>query len=182
MLGAVRLAWWRERLEALDSGTPAPSEPRLEAVGRELIPRGVSGSDLASLETGWLRLFDPFPWTLETSEAIWLRGNLLFGLGARLLGGADEQIHAAGGIWALIDAARHVSDAPSRDMLLGQGRKFARTLAGSRFPVSLRPLAALAALAIRDARRGEPFGREGTPGRVAAMVRQRLIGRLPRVS
>jgi hypothetical protein len=38
----------------------------------------------------------------------------------------------------------------------------------------------LAVLAIRDARRGEPFEREGTPARVAAMLRHRLSGRLPR--
>jgi hypothetical protein len=38
----------------------------------------------------------------------------------------------------------------------------------------------LAALAIRDCRRGEPMEAEGTPGRVAAMLRHRLGGRLPR--
>jgi len=43
MLGPIRLAWWRERLEELDEGASAPAEPRLQAVARELIPRGVTG-------------------------------------------------------------------------------------------------------------------------------------------
>jgi hypothetical protein len=31
MLGPIRLAWWRERLEELDEGSVAPAEPRLQA-------------------------------------------------------------------------------------------------------------------------------------------------------
>ena len=46
MLGAIRLAWWRERLEELDDGAPPPPEPRLQAVAYELLPRGVRGSEL----------------------------------------------------------------------------------------------------------------------------------------
>jgi 15-cis-phytoene synthase len=180
MLGPIRLAWWRERLEEIDGGVPAPPEPRLQAVERELVPRGVTGRDLAALEAGWLRLFDPFPWTVETSEAIWFRGNLLFGLGARILGRPDERIQAAGGLWALVDAARHCSDADSRVTLIEQARTFARGLGGSRLPSALRPLSVLAALAIRDVKHGEPFEAEGTPGRAAAMLGHRLIGRLPR--
>ncbi len=180
MLGPIRLAWWRERLEEIDAGVPAPPEPRLQAVERELVPRGVTGTDLAALEGGWLRLFDPFPWTIETSEAIWFRGNLLFGLGARILGQPDERIQAAGGLWALVDAARHCSDSDSRVTLIEQARTFARGLGGTGFPSALRPLSVLAALAIRDVRRGEPFEAEGTPGRAAALLSHRLIGRLPR--
>jgi phytoene synthase len=124
-------------------------------------------------------LFDPFPWNAETSEGIWVRGNLLFGLGARLLGRGDERVQAAGGLWALIDAARHCSDAESRRMLVDQARKFARPLGRSRFPRPLRSLSMLTALAIRDCRRGEPFEPEGTPGRALTMLRHRIGGRLP---
>jgi phytoene synthase len=178
MLGPIRLAWWRERLEELDGHSTAPPEPRLQQVERELIPRGVSGFELAALEGGWLRLFDPFPWTAETGEAIWFRGNLLFGLGARILGRAEERIQAAGGLWALVDAARHCSDPQSRAMLLDLARAFGRGMRGVRFPAPLRPLSALTVLAMRDYRRGEPFEREGTPGRAAAMLRHRFSGRL----
>ena len=180
MLGPIRLAWWRERLEELDEANAAPAEPRLQAVARELIPRGVTGRELAALESGWLRLFDPFPWTVQTSEAIWFRGNLLFGLGARALRCADERIQGAGGLWALVDAARHCSDTDSRGMLIQQARTFARGLTGVRFPGPLRPLSMLAAVAARDCRRGEPFEREGTPRRAAVMLRHRFSGRLPR--
>jgi phytoene synthase len=180
MLGPIRLAWWRERLEELDEGADAPAEPRLQAVARELIPRGVTGRELAALESGWLRLFDPFPWTVQTSEGIWFRGNLLFGLGARAVRCADERIQAAGGLWALVDAARHCSDPESRAMLIEQARTFARGLAGVGFSGPLRPLSMLAVLATRDARRGEPFEREGTAARGAAMLRHRFSGRLPK--
>lgn len=181
MLGPIRLAWWRERLEELDEGGESPAEPRLKAVERELITRGVSGRELAALEGGWLRLFDPFPWTVQTSEAIWFRGNLLFGLAARIVGRAEERIQGAGGLWALVDAARHCSDPASRAMLLDQSRAFGRGLSGVRFPGPLRPLSMLTVVAMRDCRRGEPFEREGTPGRAAAMLRHRFSGRLPRL-
>jgi phytoene synthase len=181
LLGPIRLAWWRERLEELDDDGTAPAEPRLQQAAAELIPRGVTGRELAALESGWLRMFDPFPWTVQTSEAIWFRGNLLFGLGARVVGRADERIQGAGGLWTLVDAARHCSDPQSRAMLVEQARSFARGLAGVRFPGLLRPLSTLTVLAIRDCRRGEPFEREGTPGRAAAMLRHRFSGRLPKL-
>lgn len=179
LLGPIRLAWWRERLDELAASGATPAEPRLQAVARELLSRGVSGHDLAGLESGWLRLFDPFPWTSETGEAIWLRGNLLFGIAARVLGRPQERIQAGGGLWALVDAARHCSDPASRTMLLTQARAVARGLGGARIAPALRPLTMLAALAIRDCRRGEPFEPEGTPGRALAMFRHRLTGRLP---
>src|SRR5919112_3531816 len=68
MLGPIRLAWWRERLEELDQKGSPPAEPRLEMVAHRLLPRGVTGADLAELEPGWLRLFDQFPWNVATSE------------------------------------------------------------------------------------------------------------------
>jgi phytoene synthase len=179
LLGPIRLAWWRERLEELDEGGGAPAEPRLQQVERELLPRGISGHDVAGLEPGWLRLFDPFPWGSETSETVWLRGNRLFGLSARLLGESNERIQEAGGLWALVDVARHCSDAPSRTLLIAQARSFAKNITGARFGPKLRPLTARAALAVRDCRRGEPFEAEGTAGRTAAILRHRLRGVLP---
>lgn len=182
MLGAIRLAWWRERLEELDAGISVPGEPRLQAVVLELLPRGIGGRDLAALEGGWLRLFDPFPWTTATSEAISIRGNWLFGLGARLLGHSDERIQAAGGLWALVDVARHTSDGRSRTMLIEQARTFARGLGPGRFAIALRPLSTLAALAIRDASRGERFEAEGCFARRMAAFSHRITRALSRGS
>jgi phytoene synthase len=180
-VGAIRLAWWRERLEELDAGGLAPAEPRLQAVVAELLPRKVRGSELAGLERGWLSLFDPFPWDVGTSEVIWFRGRRLFAIAGQLLARTNDAIEEAGGLWALVDVARNCSDAQSRAMLLSQARAFAKRLAGSRFSGALRPLSMLAALAVRDIARGEPFETEGAPGRAAAMLRHRLSGRIPRL-
>jgi len=177
-LGAIRLAWWRERLEELDN-QPPPAEPRLQAVASELTSRGIAGREVAVLANCWLRLFDPFPWGMEVAEAVWFRGRHLFALGARILAEPGEAIGAAGGLWALADATRHCSDAQSRDLLLGQARTFAGGIGGAKFPAALRPLSMLGALAIRDAGRGEPFEREGSPARIAAMLAHRVSGRLP---
>ena len=179
-LGEIRLAWWRERLEELDS-RPPPAEPRLLAVTAELISRGIEGREVATLANGWRRLFDPFPWDIGVAEAVWFRGRYLFALGARILAQPDDAIEGAGGLWALVDAARHCSDADSRHLLLNQARTFARGLAGARFAPALRSLSLLGALAIRDCRRGEPFETEGTPGRALTMARHRLTGRFPRI-
>lgn len=180
MLGAIRLAWWRERLEALDSGS-VPAEPRLRAVAAQLLPSGISGGDLAPLERSWLRLFDPFVWDVGTAEAICSRGRLLFAIGKHLLGGTSERIDMAGGLWALVDSARHCSDERSRAMLVEQARTLARKLGTAPFEVAVRPLTILTALAVRDLKRGEPFEAQGSPGRVAAMLGHRLGGRLPRL-
>ena len=72
-LGAIRLAWWRERLEGLDAGVPPPGEPRLSAIARQLLSRGVSGKELSQLEDAWLPLLEPFPW--GEPQPRWDRGT-----------------------------------------------------------------------------------------------------------
>ncbi|MEO8175271.1 MAG: hypothetical protein ABI626_01260 [Sphingomicrobium sp.] len=176
-LGAIRLAWWREQLEQLDQA-PAPAEPRLQAVARELGPRGVTGGDIAALEGGWRRLFEPFPWDVGVAEAIWLRGRDLFALGVRVLGKPDAMLETAGGAWALADIARHCSDDVSRKMLIEQAQALSAGLRGARFAAALRPLSMLGALALRDIRRGDRFESEGSPGRIAVMLGHRLSGRI----
>jgi phytoene synthase len=178
MIARIRLAWWRERLEELRDGSPAPAEPRLLAAQQLLLPRGVAGADLAELETGWARMLEPFPWDIETKEGIWFRGVKAFGLAARLLGHPDERLQQAGGLWALVDAARHCSDAETRERLMTRAGTIARGLKGKKFAARIRPLSALAALAIRDTERGQPFEREGTPGRAFRVFRHMLTGRL----
>src|SRR5206468_3403144 len=121
-LGAIRLAWWRERLEELDTGKPPPGEPRLGAIARQLLGRGISGEELSTLEDAWLPLLQPFPWGGEQAEGLRLRGRILFGIGARLLGGKPEDAEAAGAFWSLADGAAHCSDAPSREFLLRAAR------------------------------------------------------------
>jgi len=165
-LGAIRLAWWREALERLDT-SPPPPEPRLQAVAAELLPRGIAGKAVAVLEDGWATLLDEEP----DPERIAARGERLFALLAQLLGGTDKLLDAAGRIYAYETARRRQLAAnphpPAEDI---------RKLAGHRFPRRLRPVTALARLAARDARQAPVIELEATPGRALALLSHRLFG------
>jgi 15-cis-phytoene synthase len=156
-VGAIRLAWWRERLEELDRESSAPAEPRLQAVASELIPRGVSGKELSGLEDAWLPLLDPFPWGESVAAGLRLRGRILFGIGARLLGGRSAQGEAAGALWSLVDGARHCSDVHSRMVLMGEARSAIDQLPREKPSKSLRRLTGLAAMAAHDVFRNKPL-------------------------
>lgn len=165
-VAAIKLAWWRERLEEL--GDTVPAEPRLQAAARELLPRGISGADLAALEEGWAGLLnDPPEMALVTEH-----GTRLFAIGARLLGLRfdDETLGVAGRLFAGVDAAR-------RGLIdLAAGARGGGRL---RIGRKARPLTALAVLAARDLERGgPPFEREATPARAWTLLRHRLTGRL----
>lgn len=164
-LGAIRLAWWREALERLDSG-PAPAEPRLQAVSQALLPRGISGASLAHLEDGWATLLEESP----DFERIADRGAKLFAISARLLGETDTLIEPAGRLYAHEVVRRKQLAAlpyPTEEMQL---------LAGHRFPRGLRPLTALARLAARDIKKAPRIEPEATPGRAATLISHRLFG------
>ena len=164
-LAAIKLAWWREALERLDHAPPPP-EPRLQAAAKELLPHGISGAELASIEPGWATLLDEWP----ESELISKRGAILFQLGARLLRISDAGLSDAGALYAQIDVARRGID---------DSRSSADELGGLRFPRHARPLSALAALAARDLRQpGLGWEPEATPGRAAALLWHRLTGKV----
>jgi phytoene synthase len=150
------MAWWRERLDELDTGTSAP-EHRLLAVARELLPEGVTGHELSSLEDAWLPLLEPFPWREEVAEGLRLRGRVLFGVGVRLLGGDPVDGEAAGALWSLVDGARHCSDIHSRMFLLDEARAAIQSLPRHRPPKFLRRLTGLAAMAAHDVMRNRPL-------------------------
>jgi 15-cis-phytoene synthase len=172
-LGAIRLAWWRERLEELDEGKSA-AELRLRSVALELLPQGISGQKLTQLEDAWLPLLEPFPWGVSQADGLKLRGRVLFGVGARLLGAGATEAEATGAFWSLVDGAHHCSDPPSRDFLRAQARAALAGL-GRPLPRRLRPLTVLAALAAAD------LVREGSGlKRLTAAVRHRLTGVFPR--
>lgn len=166
-LGAIKLAWWRERLEELDQGK-VPAEPRLQAAAQELLPRGVSGVDLAGLEAGWAGLLQEAP----DMASLAARGTKLFQLATQLLDEPfeDATIGEAGRIFAGVDAGRRniVQIHPRRTR--SHHLKIRR---------EVRPLTALAALAARDLRHGgPPFEGQGTPGRAWTLMRHRLTGRI----
>jgi 15-cis-phytoene synthase len=171
-LGGIRLAWWRERLEGLDGGGGAPAEPRLEAVHKELVGRGVTGLELSKLEDSWLPMLEPFPWSESAAEGFALRGRLLFGIGATLLAGRAADAEAAGALWSLVDGATHCSDADSRQMLCAAARTALKDVP-RKLPSKIRSLTILAALAAYDLRPG------GRLGRVGVALAHRLRGTIP---
>ena len=169
-LGAIRLAWWRERLEELDQGNEAPAELRLQAVASDLVVRGITGGELSGLEDAWLPLLQSFPWGNAQVGGLKLRGRILFGVGARLLGARPSDSETAGELWSLADAARNCSDTDTSTMLLRE----APVLAPSRAPTGVRPLTILAALAAHDLLVGGGQVRRGL-----AALRHRYRGTFP---
>jgi phytoene synthase len=159
-LGAIRLAWWRDALERLDT-SPPPAEPRLQACVAEILSRGVSGSDLAAISEGWAALFEEE----RNPEAIGARGVALFAVGAKLLGSKHGGLGKAGAWFALADVARR-----------GLAPVLPAQISPFQFPPALRPLTGLARLAVRDLRHGEPFEPEGTPFRAGALLAHRWTG------
>jgi phytoene synthase len=174
LISQIKLAWWRQALEKLDSEA-APREPALAAAQAHLLPAGLSGAELAEMERGWAALLSPDPLSAgNLAGYASARGGLLFRYSARLLGGEFRAVEALGEAWALIDLARHSGNAPDREAALAAARD-RRTV--GRCPARLRPLGMLAALAARDAERDRPQWEErGSPRRMWRMLRHRLTG------
>ena len=170
-LGAIRLAWWRERLEDMDSGESNAPEPRLQAVRKDLVPHGISGAELSCLEDCWEPLLEPFPWSSSQADGLTARGRLLFGVGARILGASGEQAEDAGALWSLVDGMRHCSDPPSREYLLTRARSVRIPV---KAPRAVRPLTILTALALSGLDR-QPNGLT----RGTSAIWHRLTGHYP---
>lgn len=175
MVGAIKLAWWREALERLDHAPP-PGEPVLQALDAHVLPSGVSGAELAAMEQGWAMLLSPEPLGQpELRRYAEGRGGRLFHLSARLLGGGeDEAVDQAGEAWALVDLARRSADPAETEAALAAARD---TPEAGRWPRRLRALGMLAALARRDSEpHRPPWEAQGSPRRMARMLRHRLTG------
>jgi hypothetical protein len=166
------MAWWRERLEELDANTGPAGEPRLRAIRRQLVERGISGLELTKLEDAWLPLLEPFPWGEGAARGLRLRGRVLFGIGARLLEGDSSEAEPAGSLWSLVDGATHCSDADSRHFLCAAARAELGEVP-KRVSAKIRPLTILGALAAYDLRPG------GRLGRVGVALAHRLRGTIP---
>ncbi|WCT73573.1 squalene/phytoene synthase family protein [Sphingomonas naphthae] len=168
MIGRIRLAWWREALEALDTAEP-PAEPLLRDIAHDILTLGISGTDLAAIEGGWAALIDEPDIDTYARE----RGGTLFTLAARILGGSAADVARAGEGWALADLA-HRSTEPAL-CAAARSAAQARLADPPRLPPRLRALGALTTLARRDAR--AESRQQGAPGRVARILWYRLTGR-----
>ncbi len=157
MLGEIRLAWWRDALAALDSGQ-VPAQPLLALIAAEVLPRGITGAELAVLEDRWLGLIgnDAVPAAHVTG------GGCLFALLARICGGEASE-------------AQRLGEAKRLGEAWAEGAPPARPVA----PV-LRPLFGLACLAERDAahaRAGRPREPRGSTARQWRLLVAVALGR-----
>lgn len=170
MVGRVRLAWWREALERLDSAPP-PAQPVLEMLAAEAIGRhGVTGARLAAMVEGWEWLLEAPLGVMAARMHARARGEL-FVLAAALCGTADDdRARRAGRGWALADLAANLSDAALAARARAKAALLLRPGRGA-WPRGSRALGALALIA-----RADMEGRRGA-GLVARLAWFRLTGR-----
>lgn len=168
MVSQLRLAWWREALERLDSAPP-PAEPVLQALAAHVLPT-VSGAEMAAMEEGWLILLSDETLTPdELARYAELRGGLLFAYSARLLGDSAFPVQRGGELWALADLVRHSRRRDDVKTPLPQSKL--------KWPRKLRPLGMLTMLARRDLERsGQQVEQQGSPARMLRMIRHRFSG------
>lgn len=143
LIGRMRLAWWDERLKALDTGERL-AQPVLAHLADHVCTAGISGAALGGLVDGWEVLLDPPPLGDEAlRHYAAVRGGRLFAFGAQMLGGAVPE--SLGARWALVDLAANATP-----VLAMRARAIALTLEPSeRAPKPLRVLARLASARLR---------------------------------
>lgn len=177
MLGQMRLTWWHGALSGLNGGA-APSDPALVALLRTgIVPDVIDGATIATMVEGWEALLDDPVDAAALGAFARQRGGVLFRLGARILDGTRDAIEDAGAGWALVDLARHSVDTDVAARALAMAQPHLDRAVTPRWPVKLRALGALTALAARDAGRGRPFQPAGHPARMLRALRHRLTGR-----
>ncbi|HYI63624.1 MAG TPA: squalene/phytoene synthase family protein [Allosphingosinicella sp.] len=174
MVGRIRLAWWSEALERLDREA-SPPELVLRALQAHVLPAGIAGAELAAMAEGWEILLAEEPLDAGAlGNYAAGRGGALFALSSRLLGDSRRTVDRAGASWALVDLARHSSNADEARLALEEA---ARLADDALWPRRLRPLGMLSVLTLRDLRRGAgSWESPGSPGRMLRMLRHRLTG------
>lgn len=179
LIGQMRLTWWHDALTALDRAAP-PAQPVLQALADTVIPRGVSGADLAAMVDGWEALLeaeaiDEAAMALHAAA----RGRRLFLAGRTVLGAApSDPVESAGEGWALADLARHIRDPDAARVAAGLAAEAIARATAVRWSRAGRALGALTQLARMDLQ--APLDARvapGAPRRVARLAWHRLSGR-----
>lgn len=148
--GQVRMAWWRDQIAALESGT-AVNDPVLMSLERIVLP--IRPTAIA-LVNAWETVFEPWPMTIESAAShARERGEALFSMAATLAdtpGNAD--VSEAGRLWAMADLALHCPDQEIAAHMI----EVAKPSLGvaKRLPRSMLSFAILARFAERDVQRG----------------------------
>lgn len=178
VIGQMRLTWWYEALNGLDSGD-VPAEPVLQALAAHVLPCGVSGSLLGQMIDAWEVLIDSETVGDDALEIHARRGIILFGAGATILVlPSGDPVAPAGRGWALADLARHVSDSSIAARAAVTASAPLEVATQARWSRNGRVLGGLAHLARMDLL--VPFDRplrRATPARVWRLLRHRMTGR-----
>ena len=170
LVGQMRLAWWREALQGLDT-SGAPAEPVLQSLTALALPLGITGAALSAMVDGWEPLLgDSGLGSIEDHAR--LRGRALFAMAGVALDAAEgDPVGEAGEGWALADLAANLSD----PALASQARERAAAMLAharrSRWSRNGRALGALALIADRQLSGPVP------PRFVLRLARFRLTGR-----
>jgi phytoene synthase len=179
MLAEIRLAWWREQLEALSAGKAPPPQPILRALHQEARVRAADLTDLSRIEEGFLPLLTEGPLTaLAMAQA---RGGPLFRAAATVIAGRPlanpEAVAAtsAGTRWALARLWRGGWGQAEDRLASLEPPAFPAAPSGP-LPPSLRALDALAAQDWDRLETGRPLARPAAPGRQLAMAFAALKG------
>jgi len=176
MIGEIRLAWWREALLKLDL-KQVPAQPVLRAIATDVLPYGISGRSLETMEDAFHSLLIGKLRGEALETYVITRGGALFTAIGHVLDVDHHWPRELGAGWALGELARE----PLPERVDGDAlRAFDFTPVCTGVPVPLRPLAALAKLARRDRRRwlaGQPPEPRGSLGRQAAMLNMIVTGR-----
>lgn len=174
-IGEMRLLWWREALEGLE--TKVPAEPLLGSVAERLGGDVALAASWGAIAEGWHALLEQPIDEAGLERFGRERGGRLFAESAAWLGASTEDIERVGAGWALADlAANSADESLARQAAAIAGRHFAAT-GPDRWPTRLRALGALVVLARGDISGDPRRRRQGSPRRVARMAWHRLTGR-----
>lgn len=162
MIARIRLAWWREQLEALAKGGTTPPEPILATLADRFSASGLSA--LSELPDAWdVLLEDPLNLEAITRFAA-LRGAALASVFPA------PQLTNVCAFWSMADFAFHSSDA----RLASEVRAQAGAMAPPRLKGLPRPLRVLAGLARDDL--AQPERRTpGSPARLLSAFRHAFM-------
>lgn len=176
-LGQLRLAWWREALEKLDTAPP-PSEPVLQALAAHVVPHG-GGAALVPIVHGWEVLVEEEGLDAAALTRFAEGRGAVFAAAGRVLG-ADprDPVTQAGQGWALSDLARHLAEPAEAQAARALAQPLLAAAARTRWSGRARALGAMAHLARMDlALPSDAPVPIGAPGRVARLLWHRMTGR-----
>jgi 15-cis-phytoene synthase len=172
MLGQIRLQWWHDALVALDTA-PAPAEPVLEGIVRDVMRMGVGGSMVAGIAQAWQALLQEEldELALRTYGA---RGRRMFELAGILAGAsASDPLTLAGEGWALADLAEGLSDPGEAAAARAIAEESLTAATAARWSRNGRAMGAMAHLARLDLEGVS----QGSPRRTVRALWHRMTGK-----